>query len=402
MPDLTDDELLAELGVEVEPAKKGKYTPIEERIIAGFEDIQRFYETHGHLPRHGEHLDIFERLYAVRLDRIRSLPEAPALIAQFDKFGLLGMSEDEQPVAEPLDDDHLLSELGVELNPETNVAVLKHVPSREERRAAEEIANRTLCEDFASFKPLFDRAEAELQAGIRQTKRFSGDINISQGEFFILGGQMAYVAERGPTFKTPNGEPDARLRLIYSNGTETNLLLRSLQRALYKDEAGRRLSDPVVPNLFSDEWEESDVLSGTIYVLRSKSDDPFIAQHRELVHKIGVTGGSVETRIANAKLDATFLLADVEIVATYKMSHIDRTKLEKILHRVFAPAQISITVEDRFGNPVQPKEWFLVPLHVIDEAIERIKDGSISGLVYDVDEVRLANTSELDGADGSE
>lgn len=389
MHELTDDELLAELGVEASPTKKGKYTVVEERIIAGFEDIQRFYESHGHLPRHGEHLDIFERLYAVRLDRIRANPEAQTLLSDFDKFGLLGLNTGEDFATDPLDDDDLLSELGVELSPETNVAVLKHVASRDERRAAEEIANRTRCEDFETFKPLFEQAEAELQSGVRKTRRFSGDINISKGEFFILGGQMAYVAERGPTFKTPNGEPDARLRLIYSNGTETNLLLRSLQRALYKDDAGRRLSDPQAPSLFSDEWEEGDVSSGTIYVLRSHSEHPFIVQNRELVHKIGVTGGAAETRIANAKLDSTFLLAEVEVVATYKMSGISRSKLENILHRVFSPAQIDLTIEDRFGNPVQPKEWFLVPLHVIDEAIERIRDGSISEVVYSPNEAKL-------------
>ncbi len=389
MPELTDDELLAELGVEAEPVKKGKYTAIEERIIAGFEDIQRFYETHGHLPRHGEHLDIFERLYAVRLERIRALPEAQTLLAEFDKFGLLRMNTGEDLTTDALDDDDLLSELGVELSPETNVAVLKHVASRDERRAAEEIANRTRCEDFETFKPLFEQAEAELQSGIRTTRRFSGDINISKGEFFILGGQMCYVAERGPTFKTPNGEPDARLRLIYSNGTETNLLLRSLQRALYKDDAGRRISDTRSPSLFSDEWEEGDVSSGTVYVLRSLSEHPLINENRNLIHKIGVTTGNVKARVSAAKDDATYLLADVEIVAEYKLSGINPKKLEQLLHKVFAPAQLDLTIPDRFGKPVRPKEWFLVPLAVIDNAIVRLNDGTLIGSVYDPSQAKL-------------
>jgi hypothetical protein len=194
---------------------------------------------------------------------------------------------------------------------------------------------------------------------------------------------MAYVADRGPTFKTPNGEPDARLRLVYSNGTETNLLLRSLQRALYKDDAGRRLSDPLSPSLFSDEWEEGDVSSGTIYVLRSHSDHPFIVQNRELVHKIGVTGGDLNSRLGNAKNDATFLLNDVEIVATYKTANLDPTKLEGVLHKVFAAAQLDLEIPDRFGKLVKPREWFLVPISVIDEAVKRILDGSIVSSVYD-------------------
>jgi len=118
-------------------------------------------------------------------------------------------------------------------------------------------------------------------------------------------------------------------------------------------------------------------------VLRSHSTHPFVAEHRELIHKIGVTGGKVETRIAGANKDATYLLADVEVVATYKLHNINRTRMENLFHRLFSPAQIELTIPDRFGNPVKPREWFLVPLHVINEAVERIRDGSIAGVIYD-------------------
>jgi hypothetical protein len=133
----------------------------------------------------------------------------------------------------------------------------------------------------------------------------------------------------------------------------------------------------------ADHIEEGDRPTGTVYVLRSKSDHPEIASRRDLIHKIGVTGGKVPRRIANARLDPTYLLADVEVVATYQLYNINRTKLENLLHRVFAPARLQITLTDRFGNPVVPREWFLVPLFVIDEAIERIKDGTIASYAYD-------------------
>jgi hypothetical protein len=124
-------------------------------------------------------------------------------------------------------------------------------------------------------------------------------------------------------------------------------------------------------------------------VLRSLSTHPFVAEHRELIHKIGVTGGKVETRIAGADKDATYLLADVEVVATYQLHNLNRTKLEKIFHRLFGAAQLDLTIQDRFGNPVKPREWFLIPLHVIDEAVERIRDGSITEAVYDPQSARL-------------
>lgn len=133
----------------------------------------------------------------------------------------------------------------------------------------------------------------------------------------------------------------------------------------------------------ADRIEDGDRPTGTVYVLRSKSDHPDIASRRDLIHKIGVTGGTVPRRIANARLDPTYLLADVDVVATYALYNIDRTKLENLLHRVFEPARLQIALKDRFGHPVSPREWFLVPLFVIDEAIERIRDGSVTGYRYD-------------------
>ena len=143
--------------------------------------------------------------------------------------------------------------------------------------------------------------------------------------------------------------------------------------------------------LFGDAPEPDDIASGTIYVLRSLSNHPFVAEHRELIHRIGVTGGKVETRIAGASKDATYLLADVEVIATYKLHNVHRTKLENIFHRLFAAAQLDLTIEDRFGHPVKPKEWLLVPLQVIDEAVNRIRDGSITSVVYDTDTAKLTN-----------
>jgi hypothetical protein len=266
------------------------------------------------------------------------------------------------------------------------------VRSRAEIQAAEEIANREKCEDFERFKPLFKGVQADLKSGLRQSQPISaGKRTIEAGDFFILSGIILYVAEVGEPLKTTAGEVDRRLRVIYANGTESNLLLRSLQRSFYDDPAARRLVSPESGQLsFGGEFEADDVESGTIYVLRSLSDHPYIVQHRDLIHKIGVTGGKVESRIANAAHEATYLLADVEIVATYKLAGVNRTKMENLFHRLFAPAQIELTIQDRFGHPVQPKEWFLVPLSVIDEAVQRIRDGSITDMVYDPATARLS------------
>lgn len=392
MSTLSDDELLDALGVDITPSKIVEHTPREERIIAGFEDIQRFVESHGRAPRHDDSSDIFERLYAVRLDRLRDLPESQELLSALDRDALLDVTSCAASThIDALDDDDLLDELGVNAA-QDDITTLKHVRSHAERQLSEEIADRTACKDFERYESLFTAVQDDLTAGRRQTRRFGRDASITQGSFFILSGQFVYVDNVGEPFKAPNGDSDARLRVIYSNGTESNLLLRSLQRALYKDETGRRLTDPNAGPLFSGDWDDEDIESGTIYVLRSLSSHPYVAEHRDLIHKIGVTGGKVKTRIADAARDPTYLLDDVEIVATYKLSGINRTKLERLFHRIFAAAQIDLAIEDRFGQPVRPREWFLVPLHIIDEVVQRIVDGQIVDIVYDPQTASLSMT----------
>jgi hypothetical protein len=379
-----DDALLDELGVEVETKREGGRTPREERIIAGFEEILRFVEEHGRPPQHGQDRDIFERLYAVRLDRLRELPEALELLNTLDHQKLLsGGTPTGDLSSDELDDDELLAQLGIDVPSEGSVTELRHVRTATERREAEEIANRDKCEDFDRFKPLFHQVQKELDASIRQTRPFELKAEIRPGSWFIVGGQKAYVAEVGEAFTTPQGRTDARLRVIFDNGTQSNMLMRSLQRALNKDDAGRRITDPEAGPLFSGEKEQDDQPSGTIYVVRSKSNHPMVAAHRDVVHKIGVTNLKVEQRIAGARLQPTFLMADVEVVATYELYNISRTKLENLIHRVFSPARLEITIEDRFGQPVTPREWFLVPVFIIDEVVEKIREGTITGYVYD-------------------
>ena len=387
----TDDDnaLLEELGIETEVKKAVTHTPKEERIISGFEEIQKFIEDNGRLPEHGEDKDIFERLYAVRLDQIRKQDESQTLLKDIDFQNLLsGNYEVAANIPDDIDDDELLAQLGIDTESDNSITTLKHVKPRAEVRAAEEIANRTRCEDFDKFKPVFQAVQQELDGGTRVSRIIRKDAgflktDIKQGEFFILGGQTLYIAEVGELIKAPNGQTDARLRVIYSNGTESDILLRSLQRAIYKDEASRHITNPTAGPLFSDEDSEGDLESGTIYVLRSLSDHPTVIENRDVVHKIGVTGGDVEKRVANAKNDPTFLMSDVEVIATYKLANISRTKLEKVIHKFFSAAKLDIEIVDRFGTPVRAREWFLVPVFVIDEMVEKIRDGSISDYYYD-------------------
>lgn len=390
MNELSDQELLDALGVSVEPEKKRQLTAREERIIAGFEEIQRFVQEQGRLPSSRYGADIFERLYATRLQAIRQSEECRALVQQLDFQALLDAAPDSPPEIPEGDDEALLTQLGVSwTSGDSDVTQLKHVRSVSEKRVAEEIGNRDVCEDFSSFSPLFERIQNELDQGIRKTIRFEQKAEIQKGSFFIAGGQKAYVAEKGDSFLNEYGHTDARLRVIYENGTENNLLMRSFQRALRQDKTGRRITVPTNGPLFGDEPPEEILASGTIYVLRTKSDEPLLVPHREVLHKIGVTGGKVERRLTNAKSDPTFLLADVEIVARYKVYNINHVKLENLIHKILEPARCPLVLQDRFGKPFRPREWFIVPLSVIDEIVERIRDGSITDYRFDKEQARL-------------
>lgn len=385
-----DDELLGLLGVEVELETKGVHTPRQARIIAGFEDIEAFYEKNKRIPQHCEGRDIFERIYATRLEAIAASQECRDILAGLDRHLLLDkVAVSVVELSADIDDDALLAALGVDVPKEGDLTNLTHVKTTAEKKAAEEIGSRTLCADFDKFKPLFVKVKDEIKEGIRKTVRFKESAKINPGEYFILNGQVAYIDQMAEITLDVYGNWDGRMRIIFDNGTESNNLLRSFQRALYKDEAGRRVTDPDAGPLFGGQAEDSDHESGTIYVLRSKSEQPEIKANVNVLHKIGVTGGDVDKRIANAKLDPTFLMADVEVLATYELYNINRTKLENLLHRFFDGARLDVQITDRFGNPVVPREWFLVPLFIIDQVVEKIKDGTLGDYRYDPREAKL-------------
>ena len=315
-------------------------------------------EEHERLPQHGENHDIFERLYAVRLDRLRALPECRDVLRDIDTRGLLDEGADTRAATtkDDLSDEELLASLGVGASAEEDVTKLVHVRSRDEIKAAEEIAQRNPCKDFDVIKPIFKQVQRELESGERQTVKYKDNAEVMKGDLFILDGQKILVADLGDPFVSDYGRPDRRLRVVYDNGTESDLLIRSLQRALNKDKASRRITTPDMGPLFSDVADEGDLATGYIYVLRSKSEHPFIAKNRAVIHKIGVTGGEVKSRIANASKDPTYLLADVEIVATFKLANVNRKRLEGLIHKFLGCARLDMELKDRFGGQVEPKE----------------------------------------------
>ena len=384
MTEKTDKELLDTLGVDVQKKKSSPLSTTQERIVSGFEEIQNFYKSFKRLPENLEDRDIFERLYAIRLKRIIQQREYHDLLEEFDSYKLLSSHNFVNSIEknEEIDDEQLLSELGL-TSEENDLINLRHVRSFEDRKLAEEIAKRETCKDFETFKPYFEKVQSELKTGIRKSIPLKERPEIKKDMFFILNGQKTYVADVGSKFMQEYGISDARLYLVFDNGTESRMLMRSLQRALAMDERSRIITNPNLGPLFSNTFSSKDKLTGTIYILRSKSKIPYIVENQNLIHKIGYTTNTIEKRISKAKTDPTFLMADVEIVDSYKLYNINSSKFENLVQKIFLRSKLDIEIKDRFGKPFKPEEWFLVPLDAIKDAIEKIIDGSITKFIYD-------------------
>lgn len=380
----TLEELLSEEDdsglLDVKPRASGSVSE-EARIAQAFEEINAFRDRMGFAPGKGpaeRKIGVSERALQSRL---RAYLESPALtqsLLPYDRHGLLTAAAAAAPanLSDILEDD---DDLLVDPNESIFTMRIAKAPAAK----PDMISERAVCADFEEFRHLFDKATAELASGARKSMKFANEQEIEAGGFFILNGLMVYVAEvRDPHVR--NGKRNARLRLIFDNGTEGNNLLRSLATELYKDPGGRRLSDPYAGPLFGQGGPElvhvkapQDRVTGCIYVVKSLSTQPDIARLDGQLFKIGFTTGLFEDRIRSAADDPTFLMAAVKPVISYEAINLNANKFENILHRFFAEARLDIEINDRFGKPFRPREWFLLPLPIIEQTIPMILDGSI-------------------------
>ena len=382
LDDVFNDDPLGLLEVSVTKSKKLSHYAI---YYETFEELKSFIEASGREPEI-EATNIHEAKLAARLSKLRSTPEALEALAPFDTEGLLGTKSSGEKKTELTIDDVLSSVL---LADDDDIFNLKHVTvETKSQTASADMATRKKCMDFDSFKPLFVKIQKELDDGTLETTGIKGIAEIQKGQAFILSGLIAYVAEMGEKHERRKGHHNARMRVVYSNGMESNLLLRSFGAALYKDKSARAIVPKDSGPLFVEE-DSPLYKTGIVYVLRSKSEEPSIAKHRDYLHKIGVTTSDVKKRVANAAKDATYLLADVDVVAEFTLYNMNLQATEKLLHAFFREAQADIQIPDRFGNMVKPKEWFFLPLELIKQAVDLIRNNNIAEYQYDATNVKI-------------
>lgn len=350
----------------------------DEKLIATFEEINAFIDKHGREPSSAG--DVAEFTLHSRLSGIRKNAQKIIQLKPYDKHNLLEMPK-ESTLADMIESDPF----GL-LSVESDIFTLKHVPDPKQREEEPDfIAKRKPCRNFEKYESLFKQCQQDLKSGKRQLEKFNEKQRV-EGQFFVLSGVMLlldkiYNLERGP-----DGKLDGRTRLVFDNGTMSNMLFRSLTKRLF--ENGQHVSDDALNYNLSGEIftqpTSEDESSGFIYVLSSKSRDGAVKSVKNLF-KIGYAETSVEERIKNAERETTYLMAPVKIVSTFKAYNMNPQKFEALLHRFFDSCRVSIDVCDNNGTRHTVREWFQVPYEDIETAIELIISGDVVGYAYSRD-----------------
>lgn len=372
---MTEDHILAQLDALIESDTDGlldtpeKPAPVTaaDRLTRAFGEILEFVEANGREPDPNT-MTISERKLGARLMGIRASEEKMHALRDSDHLGLLAPQEAPASVDELLASGDLIGEV-------PDIFDVSRLPARKSPDNDHDRATRVKASDFERFEQLFADKHAGLASGGWKLTVFAGERTIKEGRFFVIGGVMAFVAEvREPA----EGETKPRLRVIFENGTESSMYRESLATRIYESN-GQAVTRT---RMDATEIGDADVETGHIYVLRSLSEHPDLRSLGDL-YKIGYTTGTVASRIAGAEKSATYLNAPVEVVADYRVYNLRPSALEHLLHRVFASVRLDAAVVDAVGGSAAATEWFLVPITVIDRAIEMIMSGDIVDYVYE-------------------
>lgn len=366
---------------------------------AKFEEINDFVDREGRTPDLVGPFD--EKLLARRLHSLKANAGLHDGLRSIDRHGLLASTipVSEQEGAE-VDQERSQTAQSINVSASENVTSLDdifasgefdqfadgdeslfdmvHVPAViVDRDKPDEIAQRRVCEDFYQFESLFHATHERLKNGEAKAIRFQKASQVREGDMFILQGVVCLVDEVGKERQDNFGNYDPRLRVIFENGSESNLLLRSLGKALYQDETGRRIladANSVVDDF--NNISHKDKRAGQIYLVTTRNTNPQLAAVPNLI-KIGYTEQTVEYRTRNAERDKAFLESPVKILATVECYNLNPHKFETLIHGFLHAQRLKMTLTDKAGKPYRPKEWFSVSLETALETVHLIVSGEI-------------------------
>lgn len=357
----------------------------DERLAVSFQEINRFIQETGREPEPGK--DIRERQLAMRLKSLREDTKKSESLLELDEYSLLNIPKKEIiSLSDVFHDD----DLGLLDGTDESLFRLNNVPRGDDRESPDYVARRTVCENFEEYEQLFQECQADLTSGKRKLMKFN-ERQIQEKTFFVLSGVLLWVDKIFETVKDKNGKIDGRIRCIFENGTESNMLFRSLGKGLYDN--GHAVSEKIgdTEKEFLKNFgalEKGDTKTGFIYIVKSLSDDPRIRSLKNL-YKIGFSNTPVEERIKNASEDPTYLMAPVSIVSTFECYNFNPQKLEQLLHNFFGSACLNVDIFDAKNQRHSPREWFIAPLSIIEQAIDLIINGGIVNYRYDSNQEKV-------------
>lgn len=391
LDDIFNDD---EFGLLESKAKVSNIKSEEERLIDSFQEINAFYQKNNREPK----ADVFvvsERSLGVVLKELRKNNKKIEILKPYDTYDLLGnVIVEINSIDDILNDD----EFGLlDTDDTSEIFKLKNVPSSKDREETDFVARRKPIKEkeFASYETAFKKVHQELREGKRKLNEFKDvEQNLEKGKYYLLDGLLLFLEKDGIEDRQIKDRirKDGRTKIIFENGTESNMYYRSLAKALYVN--GRIVSDTdseAENELFKNAniVNEEDLETGWIYILKSKSTNKSISEIKDL-YKIGFSKVDVRDRIKNAAKEPTYLMADVHIVSTYKCYNVNPHKFEQLLHRFFAEVCLNVDIHDNKGRRITPREWFIVPLPIIDKVIELILSGEIVEYRYDADNRLIA------------
>lgn len=386
LDDIFNDDTFGILDIK---AKATQVKTDEDRLIDEFEEINVFFDKNHREPSQGS---MSEYALMARLKKVRNDEVIKKTLKPFDRHNLLGHVDIDSPTLEDvLNDDSGILDTSDDLS----IFKYRHIPKEEDRAKTDFMAKRKPLGDreFAPYEKMFHKVHQEIKDGKRKITEFKNvDDELEAGRFYFIDGVMIFLESTEESRKDSNlkssmiNRKDGRTRTIFENGTVSNMYYRSVSKAIYNGGAKMVSELDRAEQLdsfdFTENINDEDESSGWIYILKSKSQRPEI-KDRQNLYKIGFSSTPVEERIKNAKNEATYLYDDVAIVETYQIYNLNAKKFEQLIHRVFATACLDIEFEAKNNLRVNPREWFIVPRNVIEEAIQLIVSGEIVNYYYE-------------------
>lgn len=380
-----------------------------------FSDINFFIDNHGRLPANDADT-LSEKVLSRQLDSIKSDSSVFKQLNHLDKHGLL-TDQKNDPIApieavratkqheatssttqhvdsqetasteqsttyNSLQDIFNSDDLGIFDNVKTDIVVSDNhykERSKQDQYDDEDIASRFKCKDFYRFEPIFTRIHKAIESGDFTKTNFSSTKNITVGSVFVLNGFVCYVADIYKAEARKNARSQERLRLIFANGTESNMLTHSLATAQYKYENSYQLqiTDP--------EWVNDDLAknfgddrqpTGVIYIAQL-IETPENLEHYKNLYKVGFSKLTGDVRTKHSIRDTAFLQQPVNIIAEWQIYDADPRKVESVLHAFFYEQKVKMSSKGSDDKLYKATEWFDIPLSEIDKAINIVISGDI-------------------------